>query len=263
MGFPGGVSGKEPASQCKRFSLIPGSGRSPGGEYGNPLQYSCLENSMDRGAWQATDHGPQRVGHNWVTEHMCVRIHSCVQVLDEMTPQALSIIPGVGAPPINILHQEGWRTVRTRPRGPGGLQTPSYFLAQIRGSHRDPASFPLTAQTAVPRKWRTPNCESTYFPRTPRKQGLAWPTRGVSAPEGGPRGQPHPYVITPWHFLPSTCPASTNPLQISGISGGSVRPGPSGATTPDAEPASPPGRWAWVPESASTSSSPDGVRDGS
>ena len=36
---------------------IPGSGRSPGGGHGNPLQYSCLENPMDRGAWQATVHG--------------------------------------------------------------------------------------------------------------------------------------------------------------------------------------------------------------
>ena len=36
---------------------IPGSGRSPGGEHGNPLQYSCLENPMDRGAWWATVHG--------------------------------------------------------------------------------------------------------------------------------------------------------------------------------------------------------------
>ena len=36
---------------------IPGLGRSPGGGHGNPLQYSCLENPMDRGAWQATIHG--------------------------------------------------------------------------------------------------------------------------------------------------------------------------------------------------------------
>ena len=40
----------------KDSSLIPGSGRSPEGEYGNPLQYSCLENPMDREAWQATVH---------------------------------------------------------------------------------------------------------------------------------------------------------------------------------------------------------------
>ena len=38
-------------------SLIPGSGRSPGEGSGNPLQYSCLENPMDRGAWWATAHG--------------------------------------------------------------------------------------------------------------------------------------------------------------------------------------------------------------
>ena len=37
--------------------LTPGSGRSPGGRHGNPLQYSCLENPMDRGAWRAAVHG--------------------------------------------------------------------------------------------------------------------------------------------------------------------------------------------------------------
>ena len=44
--------------------MIPGSGRSPGEGNGNPLQYSLLENPMERGAWQATDHGITRVGHN-------------------------------------------------------------------------------------------------------------------------------------------------------------------------------------------------------
>ena len=43
---------------------IPGLGRSLGGGNGNPLQYSCLENPMDRGAWWAAAHGSQRVGHN-------------------------------------------------------------------------------------------------------------------------------------------------------------------------------------------------------
>ena len=45
--------------------LIPGSGRSRGGGHGNPLQYSCLENPMDRGAWRATVRRLQRVGHKW------------------------------------------------------------------------------------------------------------------------------------------------------------------------------------------------------
>ena len=44
--------------------LISGLGRFPGERNGNPLQYSCLANPMDRGAWQATNLGSQRVGHN-------------------------------------------------------------------------------------------------------------------------------------------------------------------------------------------------------
>ena len=44
--------------------LIPGSGRSPGGGRGNPLQYSCLENPMDTGAWGVQSTGFQRVGHD-------------------------------------------------------------------------------------------------------------------------------------------------------------------------------------------------------
>ena len=44
------------AGDLRDTGLIPGSGRSPGGGHGNPLQYSCLENPMDRGAWQATVH---------------------------------------------------------------------------------------------------------------------------------------------------------------------------------------------------------------
>ena len=59
------LSGKESAHQCRRLprsKLIPGSGRSPGGGNGNSLQYSCLQNPMDRGAWQATVH---RVTKSW------------------------------------------------------------------------------------------------------------------------------------------------------------------------------------------------------
>ena len=45
------------AGDIRDRDLIPGSGRSPGGGHGNPLQYSCLENPMDRGAWRAAVHG--------------------------------------------------------------------------------------------------------------------------------------------------------------------------------------------------------------
>ena len=60
MGFPGGASGKEPACQCRRTKrqwFKPWVGKIPGRGNGNPLQYSCLENPMDREAWWATVHG--------------------------------------------------------------------------------------------------------------------------------------------------------------------------------------------------------------
>ena len=56
-GLPRWLSGKESACNARDVGLIPGSGRSTGGGHGNPLQYSCLENSMDRGAWWATVYG--------------------------------------------------------------------------------------------------------------------------------------------------------------------------------------------------------------
>ena len=58
-GFPGGVNGKEAACQCSRhrdIGSIPGYKRFPGVGHGDPLQYSCLENCMDGGAWQVTVH---------------------------------------------------------------------------------------------------------------------------------------------------------------------------------------------------------------
>ena len=52
------------AGDVRHSGSVPGLGRSPGGGHDNPLQYSYLENSMDRGALLATVHGSQRVGHN-------------------------------------------------------------------------------------------------------------------------------------------------------------------------------------------------------
>ena len=53
LGFPGGSVGKESACNMEDMGLVPGLGRSPGGGHGNPLQYSCLENPVDRGGWWA------------------------------------------------------------------------------------------------------------------------------------------------------------------------------------------------------------------
>ena len=60
MGFPSDSDGKESAGNARDLSSIPGLGRSPGEGNGNPLQYSCLENSMDRGFWWATVYGITR-----------------------------------------------------------------------------------------------------------------------------------------------------------------------------------------------------------
>ena len=59
-GFLCGSKGKESACNAGDLSSIPGLGRSPGEENGYPLQYSCLGNPMDRGAWWATVHGVAR-----------------------------------------------------------------------------------------------------------------------------------------------------------------------------------------------------------
>ena len=56
-GFPGGSDSKESACNAGDPGSIPGSGRSPGEGNSNPLQYSCLENPIDREAWWATVHG--------------------------------------------------------------------------------------------------------------------------------------------------------------------------------------------------------------
>ena len=62
MGFPGGSDGKESGCNAGDLGLIPGLGRSPRGGHGNPPQYSCLEHSLERGAWWAIVHG---VAKSW------------------------------------------------------------------------------------------------------------------------------------------------------------------------------------------------------
>ena len=79
-GFPGCVSGKEPTSantgDIRDMGSIPGLWRSPGGGYGNPFPYSCLENPMDRGARWAKVHRLQgrRVRHDW-RDHAHIHTH--------------------------------------------------------------------------------------------------------------------------------------------------------------------------------------------
>ena len=64
VAFSGGSDSEKCAYNAGDLGLVPGSGRSTEEGNGNPLQYSCLENPMDREAWQATVHGVSKVGHN-------------------------------------------------------------------------------------------------------------------------------------------------------------------------------------------------------
>ena len=70
VGFPGSAVGTNPpanAGDARDAGLIPGSGRSPGGGHGNPLQYSCLKNSTDRRAWRATVYGVAK-SRTWLSD---------------------------------------------------------------------------------------------------------------------------------------------------------------------------------------------------
>ena len=68
--FPGGsVVKNPPANVGDTVQTLGQEDPLVGGRNGNPLQYPCLGNPMDRGVWQATVHGVARVGHNWVTEN--------------------------------------------------------------------------------------------------------------------------------------------------------------------------------------------------
>ena len=82
-GLPSWLSGKESTCHCRRCKSlggsIPGSGRSRGEGNGNPLQYSCLGNPMDGGAWRATAHGVTRVTHDLGTRPAHHHPRTCVK----------------------------------------------------------------------------------------------------------------------------------------------------------------------------------------
>ena len=84
MGFPGGSDGKASVCNAGNPGSIPGSGRSLGEGNSNPPQNSCLENSMDRGAWQATAHGVVRVGLDLVTKPLPLQAASQHRPLELM-----------------------------------------------------------------------------------------------------------------------------------------------------------------------------------
>ena len=83
-GFPGGAGGKELTCQCrkhKRCRFGPSVGKSSEREHGNPLQNSCMQKPMDRGAWQAMSMGLQRVGHDLTTKDDKHVLYTCTMYI--------------------------------------------------------------------------------------------------------------------------------------------------------------------------------------
>ena len=96
LGFPGGSDGKESACNAEDWGSIPGLGRSPGEGNSNPLQYSGLENPMDRGAWWATVPGVAKESD--MTEQLTLLINTTASsILDffraSLVAQMVKILP--------------------------------------------------------------------------------------------------------------------------------------------------------------------------
>ena len=79
MGFPGGLVIKNPPANAGDMGLIPGSGRSPGEQTGNPVQYSCLGNPMDRGTGSLySPWGCKRIRHDLTTQQVNNKLKLCI-----------------------------------------------------------------------------------------------------------------------------------------------------------------------------------------
>ena len=99
VGFPGGTTGKEPTCQCRRHKSLgfnPCVGKIPWGGHSNSLQYSCLENSMDRGVWRASIHkvSKSQTWLKWLSMHtsLCILFGSLLVSLSPHHQQSLWVV---------------------------------------------------------------------------------------------------------------------------------------------------------------------------
>ena len=85
------LSGKESACNAEDWGFIPGSGRSPGEGNGNPFQYSCLGNPMDRGVWWATVHGVAKSWSDWATNTFTSLVKGVLVQVSSVTQSCLTL----------------------------------------------------------------------------------------------------------------------------------------------------------------------------
>ena len=143
--------GKSLPASVRDAGSIPGSGRSPAEGNGNPLQYSCLENSMDRGVWRSTVHG---VAKSWTQLSACTHTHTHLHIL-------LYSPPGTSIPIISLylhvrMREEMAGTLLQRKKTKAqrsGLYIVTWPLRsnpELRASCPQPALF-------LPNTWVAPN----------------------------------------------------------------------------------------------------------
>ena len=150
-GFPGGAEVKVSACNVGDLGSIPGSGRSPGEGNGNSLQYSCLENPIDGGAWWATVHGSQRVRHDWGTSLSLSLIAQIAPTLATGSPFCCFCVP------------------LTNSHNFGSLALP-YFLAQ----GDVPDSSCMFQDTALDSAISPSSSCHFYWKRVFKNQDLGW-----------------------------------------------------------------------------------------
>ena len=136
VGFPAGSEVKNPPANAGDAGSIPGSGRSPAGGNGNPLQYSCLENPMDRGAWRAT---VRKARHEWPQYSLLPCSSSWFPCLRGSYDLPLPARPGTQNPPLSAPC-----LVLTPCPSQAGLLVSIYLLSLHPDILQQQASFPTT-----------------------------------------------------------------------------------------------------------------------
>ena len=114
--FPSGSDCKESICNTEDLCSIPGSGRSPGEGNGYPLPYTCLEHSMDRGAWQPSPWGSQKVKHDWATNMAISSWKITSKLFNPSMHQLLCLYKIRGRHPFRLLWKEttDWITSVTK-----------------------------------------------------------------------------------------------------------------------------------------------------
>ena len=142
MGFPGGSDGKESACNAGNPSSTPASGRIPREGNGNPLQYSCLENSMDSGTSRLQFMGLQRAGHDWVTNTFTFhtwgmnKLKQCINLAshaDIMSSQVGLVVKNPSANAGDIQDMGSFPGSGRSPRGGHGYPLQYFCLENSQG----------------------------------------------------------------------------------------------------------------------------------